>query len=30
MTDLLTQEEYFLVKDNIEIELMPYQYLWLK
>ena len=30
MTDLLTQEEYFPVKDNIEIELMPYQYLWLK
>jgi maltose alpha-D-glucosyltransferase/alpha-amylase len=30
MTDLLAQQEYFLVKDKFEIELMPYQYLWLK
>jgi maltose alpha-D-glucosyltransferase / alpha-amylase len=30
MTDLLTKQEYFPVKDKFEIELMPYQYLWLK
>ena len=30
MTDLLTQNEYHSVNESIEIELMPYQYLWLE
>jgi maltose alpha-D-glucosyltransferase/alpha-amylase len=30
MTDLLTKQEFVPVKENLEIELMPYQYLWLK
>lgn len=30
MTDLLTQEEFIPVQENHKIELMPYQYLWLK
>jgi len=30
MTDLLTQKEFVPAKENIDIELMPYQYLWLK
>ncbi|RPJ20159.1 MAG: maltose alpha-D-glucosyltransferase, partial [Chloroflexi bacterium] len=30
LTDLLTQKEFIPVKENLEIELMPYQYLWLK
>jgi hypothetical protein len=29
LTDLLTQQQYFPVGDHIEIDLMPYQYLWL-
>jgi len=30
MTDLLTQQQFALTNHNLEIELMPYQYLWLK
>ena len=30
LTDLLTQKEFVPGKENLEIELMPYQYLWLK
>ncbi len=30
MTDLLTQKEFIPLKENLELELMPYQYLWLK
>ena len=30
MTDLLTHQEFFPVKEDLKIELMPYQYLWLK
>ncbi len=29
MTDLLTQKKFIPVKENLEIELIPYQYLWL-
>jgi maltose alpha-D-glucosyltransferase/alpha-amylase len=30
MTDLLTEEEFVPRKEHLEIELGPYQYLWLK
>jgi maltose alpha-D-glucosyltransferase / alpha-amylase len=30
VTDLLTQKEFVPVNESLEIELMPYQYLWLK
>jgi maltose alpha-D-glucosyltransferase/alpha-amylase len=30
LTDLLTQKEFIPTKDLLEIELLPYQYLWLK
>jgi maltose alpha-D-glucosyltransferase/alpha-amylase len=30
MTDLLTQEKYVPHKNYLELELLPYQYLWLK
>jgi len=30
LTDLLTKKQFAVVKENLEIELMPYQYLWLK
>ncbi|HLO29349.1 MAG TPA: maltose alpha-D-glucosyltransferase [Anaerolineales bacterium] len=29
LTDLLTGQEFILAKENLEIELRPYQYLWL-
>ncbi|RPJ25121.1 MAG: maltose alpha-D-glucosyltransferase [Chloroflexi bacterium] len=30
LTDLLTKKQFPVVKESLEIELMPYQYLWLK
>jgi hypothetical protein len=30
MSDLLTEQEFLPLNDTIEIELAPYQYLWLK
>ena len=30
MTDLLTSKEFIPINENLEIELLPYQYLWLK
>jgi maltose alpha-D-glucosyltransferase/alpha-amylase len=30
LTDLLTQKQFSPVKGNLEIELLPYQYIWLK
>lgn len=30
LTDLLTQKQFIPVKENLEVELAPYQYLWLK
>jgi hypothetical protein len=30
MTDLLTQKQFDPVDERLEIELMPYEYLWLK
>jgi hypothetical protein len=30
LTDLLTQKQFSPVKENLEIELLPYQYVWLK
>jgi maltose alpha-D-glucosyltransferase/alpha-amylase len=29
LTDLLSAQEYFPVRDTLEIKLMPYQYIWL-
>jgi hypothetical protein len=30
MTDLLTLEKHFTDENYLELELLPYQYLWLK
>ncbi|MGB8983197.1 MAG: alpha-glucosidase C-terminal domain-containing protein, partial [Anaerolineales bacterium] len=30
LTDLLTQKQFMPAKENLEIELLPYEYLWLK